>query len=80
MLQVSNGIGQFFVEFFPLNVEDLKKPPPFGEVNFDHNLVLKGVVSDNTCKDNPCEHNGSCYITWNDFRSVLVQQNIQHIT
>ncbi|KAJ9583887.1 hypothetical protein L9F63_021779, partial [Diploptera punctata] len=67
-VQVSDGSGKFFVEFFPLIAEDLKISPAFGEVSFDHNLVLEGVVSDDSCKSNPCQHNGSCYITWNDFR------------
>lgn len=25
------------------------------------------MVSDNVCVSNPCNHNGSCHVTWNDF-------------
>lgn len=55
------------VEFFPLQVEDLILPPPLGEVSFDHSAVLEGAVSDNTCASNPCENDGVCEVTWNDF-------------
>ncbi|PSN38075.1 hypothetical protein C0J52_00824 [Blattella germanica] len=67
-VQITNGYAKMFVEFFPLNVEDLEIPPPFGQVLFDRSLVLEGVVSDDSCRDSPCKHNGSCYVTWNDFR------------
>jgi hypothetical protein len=59
------------VEFFPLEAEDLEIPPPFGAVSFDKMMVLKGVVSDNSCRSNPCEHSGTCFVTWNDFRYEL---------
>lgn len=56
------------MEFFPLKVEDLDIPAAFGEVSFDKAKVLEGEISDDTCKKNPCLHNGSCTITWNDYR------------
>jgi len=39
---------------------------PLGEV-FTQN-ILNGTVSDDTCKESPCENGGTCEITWNDFR------------
>ena len=29
--------------------------------------IKKGVVSDNTCRVNPCHNGGECYVSWNDF-------------
>jgi protein crumbs len=60
------------VELFPLKAEDLEIPPQFGTVSFDKTMVLEGVVSDNSCRDSPCEHGGTCFVTWNDFRYKLV--------
>jgi len=54
------------VEFFPLRVDDLVIPP-FGTVTFQNDSVLEGVISDDTCSENPCLHNGTCIVTWNDF-------------
>jgi len=56
------------VEFFPLKVKGLEIPPQFGTVSFDKTLVLEGVVSDDSCRNSPCEHSGTCFVTWNDFR------------
>lgn len=36
-------------------------------MTFDYEKILKGVISDNVCVSNPCNHNGTCHITWNDF-------------
>jgi protein crumbs len=30
--------------------------------------IKKGVVSDNTCRVNPCQNDGICHVTWNDYR------------
>lgn len=59
------------VEFFPLKIEELNIPPLFGNVSFDKNLVLEGVHSDNSCRINPCHHNGMCHNTWNDYRYLF---------
>lgn len=56
------------VEFYPLNVNELDIPPPFGSVTFDNTSVLEGVLSDDSCRINPCEHGGTCMNTWNDYR------------
>lgn len=55
------------VEFFPLRVNDVKIPASFGNVTFDESTLKIGVVSDDTCASNPCNHNGTCSVTWNDF-------------
>lgn len=71
-LQISNGNRIMVVEFFPLKAEDLDIPPHFGTASFDKLTVLEGVVSDNSCRNNPCEHSGTCFVTWNDFRCKII--------
>ncbi|XP_014482747.1 PREDICTED: protein crumbs isoform X4 [Dinoponera quadriceps] len=66
-VQISNGVESMVVEFFPLKAQDIPTPIQFGNVSFDHDKVLEGVVSDNVCVSNPCNHNGTCHVTWNDF-------------
>lgn len=66
-VQVSNGIETMIVEFYPLQAKDIVLPKKFGNVTFDQDKILKGVVSDNVCLDDPCHHNGTCHVTWNDF-------------
>lgn len=66
--QISNGSKTMVVEFFPLNAPDLNIPMSFGTVSFDNTTVLEGILSDNSCKVNPCQHNGTCVNTWNDYR------------
>lgn len=67
-VQISNGSKTMVVEFFPLNAPDLNIPMSFGTVSFDNSTVLEGILSDDSCKVNPCEHNGTCINTWNDYR------------
>lgn len=66
-VQISNGTETMFVEIFPLKAKDISHLKPFGNVTYDPDKVLKGVVSDNVCNSNPCHHNGTCRVTWNDF-------------
>ncbi|XP_076387489.1 cell polarity complex component crumbs isoform X5 [Megachile rotundata] len=66
-VQISNGSEIMVVEFFPLKANDIPTPIQFGNVTFDYEKVLKGVISDNVCISNPCHHNGTCHVTWNDF-------------
>lgn len=66
--QISNGSRIMVVQFFPLDVKDLELPPPVGVVTFDTSAVLQGVVSDDSCRSEPCLHGGTCEVTWNDFR------------
>ncbi|XP_044019722.1 protein crumbs isoform X2 [Aphidius gifuensis] len=66
-VQISNGSETMVVEFYPLNATDIPPPIQFGTVIFDKNKVLPGIVSDNVCQSNPCNHNGTCHVTWNDF-------------
>ncbi|EEZ98818.2 protein crumbs [Tribolium castaneum] len=72
-VQISNGSSVMIVEFFPLNVKDLDIPKSFGEVRFDETSVLEGVRSDNSCRINPCLHNGVCENTWNDYRCICTR-------
>lgn len=58
------------VEFFPLEAPDIDIPMSFGIVKFDENTVLEGVRSDDLCLINPCQHDGECEVTWNDYRFV----------
>lgn len=55
----------FTTPFF--QAHDIPTLVQFGNVSFDHEKVLEGVVSDNVCISSPCNHNGSCHVTWNDF-------------
>ncbi|XP_066587242.1 protein crumbs isoform X2 [Prorops nasuta] len=66
-VQVSNGTDTMVVELFPLKAPDVPVPIQFGKVSFDKAKILPGVVSDNVCAINPCHHNGTCHVTWNDF-------------
>lgn len=55
------------VEFFPLKAEDLALYKVFGNVSFDPNTVIEGVLSDNPCASNPCANSAECQVTWNDY-------------
>ncbi|KAK2581667.1 hypothetical protein KPH14_002164 [Odynerus spinipes] len=66
-VQISNGNEIMVVEFFPLKAKDIPTPTQFGNVTFDYDKVLEGVLSDNVCISNPCNHSGTCHVTWNDF-------------
>ncbi|XP_015599265.1 protein crumbs isoform X2 [Cephus cinctus] len=66
-VQISNGVDIMVVEFYPLKAKDIRNLIQFGNVSFDRETVLEGVVSDNVCVNNPCYHNGTCHVTWNDF-------------
>lgn len=69
-VQVSNGLQSMIVELFPLNDETLKLPQSFGEVTFDDTSILKGEVSDDLCRLQPCQHSAMCKNTWNDFECI----------
>ena len=64
-LKVRSGNQTRIVEIFPLQValDDVREP--LGPVQ--RSDVLEGVVSDDTCRTNPCINGGSCTVTWNDF-------------
>ena len=67
-MQVRSGNITRIVEIFPLQVRNDDIPEPLGTVK--RNDVLEGVVSDNTCLDNPCINGGNCTVTWNDFLCI----------
>ncbi|KAK9511458.1 hypothetical protein O3M35_000110 [Rhynocoris fuscipes] len=69
-VQMSNGSRTMVVEFYPLSAKDLDIPLPLGKVIFNESLVLKGIVSDDSCRDEPCMHGGTCTVTWNDFSCI----------
>ncbi|CAK1548011.1 unnamed protein product [Leptosia nina] len=66
-VQISNGLNVTIVEFFPLRVEEVSLPPPFGVVELDPEGVLRGVISDDVCASMPCDYNAICTNTWNDY-------------
>ncbi|XP_044596826.1 protein crumbs isoform X1 [Cotesia glomerata] len=66
-VRISNGAETMVVEFFPLKAKDIPPPIQFGNVTLDKEKVLPGEISDPVCKSNPCYHNGTCHVTWNDF-------------
>ncbi|KAG5879729.1 hypothetical protein JTB14_033331 [Gonioctena quinquepunctata] len=69
-VQISTGSSTMIVEFYPLEANDLEIPVPFGNVSFDKSSVLQGVHSDDSCRVNPCNHNGVCENTFNDYRCI----------
>ncbi|ODM96171.1 hypothetical protein Ocin01_10504 [Orchesella cincta] len=56
--------NEYIVEFFNLT-EPHHKRQPLGRVTIQN--LLNGSISDDHCKDDPCEH-GKCNTTWNDFK------------
>lgn len=55
------------MEIFPLDGRDeLNLPESLGTVQRS-NDVLEGVVSDDSCRSDPCVNGGNCTVTWNDF-------------
>ncbi|XP_037806367.1 protein crumbs isoform X1 [Lucilia sericata] len=66
-VKVSNGSHTMIVELYPLEEEEIALPPPFGVITIDRSSVLKGEVSDDLCRKNPCRHNAECRNTWNDY-------------
>ncbi|KAG5326274.1 CRB protein, partial [Pseudoatta argentina] len=66
-VKISNGTKTMVVEFFPLKAQDIPALIQFGNVSFDPEKVLEGVVTDDVCVSSPCNHNGTCHVTWNDF-------------
>lgn len=66
-VQVSNGSQSLIVEMFPLEDSNLKLPRRLGRVVFDDTSILKGEVSDDLCRKQPCQHSAICQNTWNDF-------------
>ncbi|XP_050532124.1 protein crumbs isoform X2 [Daktulosphaira vitifoliae] len=69
-VQISNGSYTMVVEFYPLSVQnkDLVVPKAFGTVSFNQDEVLEGILSDDACRSNPCQNDGECTVTWNDFQ------------
>ncbi|XP_054270391.1 protein crumbs isoform X2 [Macrosteles quadrilineatus] len=68
-VQVSNGSHVMIAEFFPLEETEgaLDLPMSLGTMEINTTSVLRGVVSDDACNNTPCQNNGTCHVTWNDF-------------
>lgn len=66
-VQLSNGSAENkIVKLFDLDfAEGVIVEESLGEVSAVE--IKKGVVSDNTCRVNPCKNNGICHVTWNDY-------------
>lgn len=69
-VQVSNGSYTMGVQFYPLNAVGVIIPPPFGDVTIDTQSVLEGEVTDDLCRQKPCNHGAECRNTWNDFECI----------
>lgn len=67
-VQISNGTRTMIVEFFALKKPDLEVPMSFGDVYYENGSILEGIISDDMCRINPCQNNGTCFNTWNDFK------------
>jgi protein crumbs len=66
-VQLSNGISRNkIVQLFELDfTEDVVVEDSLGDVSSF--AIEKGVVTDNTCRINPCQNDGICHVTWNDY-------------
>ncbi|XP_071747876.1 protein crumbs isoform X2 [Lepeophtheirus salmonis] len=66
-IQISDGKNKKkIVELFDFKfTEIVNRPPSIGDVRLID--VMEGIVSDDTCKENPCENGGICQVTWNDY-------------
>lgn len=67
-VQISDGKKvTTIVEFFSQDFGNVSvvKPPSIGQVTLLE--VEEGVVSDDTCSQDPCLNGGACQVTWNDY-------------
>ena len=69
-VRLGNGQTTSIVNLFNLTLEIVRELrenqiPSLGEVK-TYNLK-QGEVSDDTCRDEPCQNGGSCHVTWNDY-------------
>ena len=62
---MSNGSLKMTIDIFPQKTVGVQKL--FGNVSFDPNTVLEGVLSDDACSSDPCLNEAKCSVTWNDF-------------
>ena len=62
-VRLGNGKSEKIVKFFALEYE--ADESSLGIV--EKNAIKNGTVSDDTCRDSPCENGAQCLITWNDF-------------
>ncbi|KAG8447867.1 hypothetical protein GDO86_015106 [Hymenochirus boettgeri] len=58
-------INNDHLEFFPLEQEDITEE----ETLYPGNIisVMENCVSDDVCQQHPCQNEGKCTVTWNDF-------------
>ena len=69
-VRLGNGKTTSIVNLFNLTTEIAReltetKIPSLGVVKTYH--LMEGEVSDDTCRDGPCQNDGECRITWNDY-------------
>ena len=70
-VQITNGdkrnirIVELFEQTFETPIE-LELPKKVGTART--HSILEGEISDQTCIRNPCQHDGICHVTWNDYR------------
>ena len=75
-VQITNGdkqnirIVELFTQEF-IDTPDLELPLPVGPAQAHE--VKQGEISDETCRINPCIHDGICHVTWNDYRCECQQ-------
>lgn len=74
-VQITNGdkskirIVELFEQTFETSIAP-ELPKKVGTAKTHH--ILEGEISDQTCIRNPCEHDGICHVTWNDYRCECV--------
>ena len=66
-VQLSNGSSRNkIVQLFKFDFSDnVVVGKSLGQVSSV--AIEKGVVTDNTCRINPCQNDGICHVTWNDY-------------
>ena len=62
-VRLGNGKSEKIVKFFELDYEADEASLGLVEIK----AIKNGTVSDDTCRDAPCENGAKCLITWNDF-------------
>ena len=62
-VRLGNGKTEKIVKFFELEYEADEASLGFVEST----QIKNGTVSDDTCRDSPCENGAQCLVTWNDF-------------
>ena len=62
-VRLGDGETEKIVNFYELQIDAEESSLGFVDVKY----IKEGVVSDNACRENPCQNGGWCRVTWNDY-------------